>query len=137
MDVSRKASALSNLKAFYIYKKNQDGKLVLSYHNREANFTTPITEQQRVRLNLDTKNVVSSYRHEGIVINIEEDRKKIDAKNPVYDKMDMGDYEFTYHPEFWKNINLPPETKFYKKSVAELESIYGVSLETQYQAVNK
>jgi len=37
---------------------------------------------------------------------------------------------------FWKNISLPPETKFYKENISELESLYGVSIETQFQYSN-
>lgn len=137
VDVSRYASKFSNLTAFYIYKKDSKGKLVLSYHNRQANFRTPISEVKQKQLNLKTKNVVSSYRHEAIVLNIESDKKKINPRNVVYHRTDIGDYEIAYNPDFWKTIALPPDTKFYKKSVAELESIYGVSLETQFEAVNK
>lgn len=137
IDVSRYASAKAGLKATYIYKKNRDNKLVLSYHNREARFITPISEQKRKLLKLKNKNIVSSYRHEAIVLDIENNKKKINIKNTVYDKKDIGDYNVKYNPEFWKNISLPPATKFYKRSVKELESIYGVSLEEQFKAVNK
>lgn len=137
VDVSRYASKFSNLTAFYIYKKDSKGKLVLSYHNRQANFRTPISEVKQKQLNLKTKNVVSSYRHEAIVLNIESDKKKINPRNVIYNRTDIGDYEIAYNPDFWKTIALPPDTKFYKKSVAELESIYGVSLEIQFEAVNK
>ena len=43
---------------------------------------------------------------------------------------------FPYNEEFWKNLSLPPETAFYKKIKAELESNYGVPLETQFKFVN-
>lgn len=137
VDVSRYASEFSNLKAFYIYKKDSKGQLVLSYHNREANFRTPISELKQKQLNLKSKNVVSSYRHEAIVLNVQGDKKKINPSNVIYDNKDIGDYDVAYNPDFWKSIALPPQTKFYKKSVKELESIYGVSLEKQFEAVNK
>ncbi|WP_299053691.1 carboxypeptidase-like regulatory domain-containing protein [uncultured Polaribacter sp.] len=137
IDVSRYGNEFSNLKAFYIYKKDNDGQLVLSYHNREAKFRTPISEQKRKLLKLKTRFVQSSYRHEGIVLNIESDKKKFNIQNTLYDKKDIGDYDIKYNPIFWKNIALPPATKFYKKSVKELESIYGVSLEDQFKSVNK
>ncbi|WP_171032342.1 carboxypeptidase-like regulatory domain-containing protein [Polaribacter aestuariivivens] len=137
VDVSRFASKFAGLTATYIYKKNDEGKLVLSYHNREARFRTPITAQKQKLLNIKNKNIQSSYRHEAIVLKIEKDRKKFEVKNPIYDRKDIGDYEVDYHPEFWKTVVLPPETKFYKKSVKDLESIYGVPLETQFKAVNK
>ena len=136
VEVSRYASKFSNLKAFYIYKKDNTGKLVLSYHNREANFRTPISEDKQKMLNLKNKNVVSSYRHEAIVLHIETDKKKFNINNSILEKKDIGDYDIPYNSEFWYTISLPPETKFYKKSVKELESIYGVSLETQFNGVN-
>jgi hypothetical protein len=136
VEVSRYASKFSNLKAFYIYKKDNTGKLVLSYHNREANFRTPISEDKQKMLNLKNKNVVSSYRHEAIVLHIETDKKKFNINNSILEKKDIGDYDIPYNSGFWKNISLPPETKFYKKSVKELESIYGVPLETQFNGVN-
>jgi len=136
VEVSRHASEFSNLKAFYIYKKDRSGKLVLSYHNREANFKTPISEDKRKLLKLKTKNVVSSYRHEAIVLNIETNRKKFDIKNSISVSKDIGDYNISYNSDFWNNISLPPKTKFYKKSIKELESIYGVPLETQFNGVN-
>ena len=136
VEVSRHASEFSNLKAFYLYKKNSDGKLVLSYHNREANFRTPISEEKQRLLKLKTKNVVSSYRHEAIVLHIEANKKKFDVKNSISESKDMGDYNITYNADFWRSLSLPPKTKFYNKSVIELESIYGVPLETQFNAIN-
>ena len=137
IDVSRHANEFSNLKAFYIYKKDNNGKLILSYHNREAKFRTPVSAQKQKLLNLKNRNVESSYRHEGIVLSIEKDKKKFDVKNTIYERKDIGDYNVKYNPLFWQNIALPPDTKFYKKSVQELESIYGVSLEDQFKLVNK
>lgn len=137
IDVSRYASPFAGLEAFYIYKKDDDGKLVLSYHNREARFRTQVSAQQQQMLKLKNKFVQSSYRHEAIVLTVEKDKKKFDVKNSIYDKKDIGDYQIDYNPDFWKTLNLPPETKFYKKSVKELESIYEVSLENQFKSVNK
>jgi len=31
---------------------------------------------------------------------------------------------------------MPPETKFYKKNISELESLYDVPIETQFQYSN-
>ena len=92
VEVSRYDSKFSNLKAFYIYKKDNTGKLVLSYHNREANFRTPISEEKQKLLNLKTKNVVSSYRHEAIVLHIETDKKKFNVNNSILEKKDIGGY---------------------------------------------
>ncbi|MGB5983181.1 MAG: carboxypeptidase-like regulatory domain-containing protein [Nonlabens sp.] len=137
IEVSRFATPFANLNAFYIYKKDADGKLVLNYHNREAKFRTKISDIKKQQLGIKNNFVDSAYRHEGIVLDIVTDRKKIDVRNPIYEKMDIGDYNVPYNPNFWKNISLPPETKFYKKSVKELESIFNVSLDAQFNAVNK
>ncbi|WP_418263630.1 carboxypeptidase-like regulatory domain-containing protein [Flavobacterium faecale] len=128
---------LSRLNAVYIYKKDNNGKLVLSYHNREAHFVETIDDQKRKILNLKTPKVECAYRQEVIVLSVESDKKKFDIKNLIYDKKDIGDYDVKYNKSFWENTSLPPETAFYKKSVKELESIYGVPLETQFNAVNK
>ena len=42
-----------------------------------------------------------------------------------------------YSIGFWNNFTAPPATKFYKKSVRELESIYGVSIDAQFKTLNK
>ena len=137
IEVSRFASKEAGLKAVYIYKKNRDNKLVLSYHNREARFMTPISPQKQKMLKLKAKRVQSSYRHEAIVLDYEIDKKKFDVKNTIFDKKDIGDYNIQYNADFWSKISLPPKTKFYKKSVKDLASIYGVSLEEQFKLVNK
>jgi hypothetical protein len=41
-------------------------------------------------------------------------------------------YKISYDKNFWKNISLPPETKFYLKNVEELEGLYDVPIETQF-----
>ena len=48
----------------------------------------------------------------------------------------MGDIPVKYNEAFWKNLSIPPETKFYKKNVRDLESIYGVPLDEQFQLAN-
>ena len=42
-----------------------------------------------------------------------------------------------YSASFWNNFTAPPATRFYKKSVRELESIYGVSIDVQFKILNK
>ena len=42
-----------------------------------------------------------------------------------------------YSTSFWNNFTAPPATRFYKKSVRELESIYGVSIDVQFKILNK
>jgi hypothetical protein len=125
------------LDALFVYKKDNNGKLVLSYHKREAKFRVNVDPSKRELLNLKSSKVACRYRHEAIVVNIEADRNKIEV-NDMQDKIkDMGDFKVDYNPLFWNSINLPPDTKFYKKSVKELESIYNVPLEIQFNSSNK
>ena len=77
-----------------------------------------------------------NYGSQAFVYKIETDKKKIKVREYGVDK-DMGALDLPYHPEFWNNLVLPPETKFYKKIKSELEGIYGVPLETQFKLVNK
>jgi len=92
---------------------------------------------QRKLLNTDAKKIKVSYKHEAIVLGVETNRKKFNVKNYEGYKKDMGDIEVRYNANFWKNVALPPESEFYKKSVKQLESIYGVPLEKQFELVNK
>lgn len=122
--------------AIYIYKKNEEGKLVLSYHNREYKSLEPITPYLRKLLKLNKNKIKVSYRHEAIVLGIVTARKKIKVSGNIIKGKDIGDYEIPYNATFWKNLNLPPDSKFYKKSVKELESLFGVPIENQFNAVN-
>ncbi|TXG36885.1 carboxypeptidase-like regulatory domain-containing protein [Seonamhaeicola maritimus] len=127
----------SDLNAVWIYRKASNGKLVLSYHNRVWEKDLPINDMQRRLLQIDKNKVKVSYRHELYILGTETNKKKIKVGNYEGYKKDMGDIEIKYNPYFWKNFSMPPETAFYKKSVKELESIYGVPLEQQFNAVNK
>jgi hypothetical protein len=128
---------LSRLDALFVYKKDSDGKLVLSYHKREAILKVEVDEVKRKLLGLKSSRVNCRYRHEAIVLHVETDNKKISINDMRKNRKDIGDYEIKYDAEFWRNISLPPETNFYKKSVKELESIYNVPLETQFNLSNK
>ena len=88
------------------------------------------------RLNLPTNKIQLSYRHEFIVLDIITDTNKIDVSHNFIRGKDIGDYQVKYNPVFWEKINLPPASKFYKKNVKELESIYGVALENQFKFSN-
>lgn len=126
----------SVLRSLYIYKKDKDGKLHLSYHNRIRTSKVTLTETQKKVLNTDANTVTESYKHEVYVLGIERDKKIVNSGNYIKYKEDIGDIKIPYNPEFWNNFNLPPETAFYKKSVKELESIFGVPLEIQFKAMN-
>jgi hypothetical protein len=126
----------SDLNAVYIYKKNKDGKLYLSYHNRTWKTKKEISSYHQKLLKLKTPKMNVAYRHEVFVLGIETDKKNINIKSFGGYDIDMGDLKIPYHKEFWANISVPPATKFYKKIKTELESNYGVSLETQFEHSN-
>lgn len=126
----------SNLNSLWVYKKNPDGKIVLSYHNRTWNKRIPINKSQQRLFAINNKAVKASYRHEAFVLGIETNTKKIKVGNGDGYRNDMGDIPVKYNEAFWKNLSIPPETKFYKKNVRDLESIYGVPLDEQFQLAN-
>ena len=126
----------SDLNAIYVYKKNKDGKLYLSYHNREWITSAPLNEQQKYLLKANSNSIKVAYRHEAYVVDIETDRKKIKYSDNFGLVKDMGDIEVKYNPEFWSNFSVPPDSEFFKKIKSELESHFGVPLETQFKLVN-
>jgi len=121
----------------YQYVKNYDGKLYLSYHKREYNGQEKISKLHQNALGLKTPHVRTAYRHEAIVLGIKTDKKQFTAESYEEHDKEMGTIKLPYNPVFWNNLSLPPDTAFYKKIKAELESNYGVPLETQFKAVNK
>lgn len=127
---------MSDLDAVYLYKKHQNGKLFLSYHNREWKSTMDINEIQKKILKTEKNKVDVSYRHEAMVLDVITNKKEMDVKGTAITNIDMGDYNLPYNPTFWEELNMPPDSEFYKKSVKELESIYGVSLQTQFNNAN-
>ena len=128
-----------SMDGIYVYKKNLDGKLYLSYHNREYKAFVKVTERIKNLLlqsgQRSRKYIPMDYRHEVFVIGVEEDKKMFNYTGMTGQK-DMTLFKIPYDPNFWKNISLPPETKFYKENISELESLYGVSIETQFQYSN-
>ena len=127
----------SDLNAVYIYKKNNDGTMVLSYHNREYVFREKVSPQTKRLLKLEEDEIKLSYRHEAIVLGIETNRKKIRVSENIILGKDIGDYNLKYDPEFWETVSLPPNSKFYKESSKQLENIYGIPIETQFKRVKK
>ena len=77
-----------------------------------------------------------SYRHEIFVLDLENDGNKIKFQGE-YEQKDMTLYKIPYDKSFWTNISIPPATKFYKKNIGELESLYDVPIETQFQYSNR
>lgn len=127
----------SDLQSVYIYKKNKDGKLVLSYHNRTRRGKMKLTDLQKKLLKTDQPEMSESYKHEVYVLGIETNSKIVNKSDYKVFKKDMGDIKFTYNADLWNSLSLPPATSFYKKSVKQLESIYGVPLENQFKFANK
>ena len=125
----------SNLKAVYIYKKNKEGKLVLSYHNREYVFNEKVTPYMKKLLKLKSNEIRLSYKHEAIVLGVVTNRKKIRVSGNLIKRKDIGDYNIKYNSDFWKNFNLPPDSKFYKQSARQLEKLFGIPLENQFKLI--
>jgi hypothetical protein len=123
---------IENKKALYLYQKHENGKLYLSYYSNEWGFGRDMIPKEY--WNTDAEKM--SYRLEAFVYNIETDKKKIKVRSYGGDT-DMGSQDLPYHPQFWKNLSMPPDTKFFKKIKSELESNYGVSLEDQFKIINK
>ena len=128
-----------SMDGIYVYKKNSEGKLYLSYHNREYKAFVKVTERIKNLLlqsgQRSRKYIPMDYRHEVFVIGVEEDKKMFDYTGMTGQK-DMTLFKIPYDLNFWKNISLPPETKFYKENISELESLYGVPIETQFEYSN-
>ena len=120
----------------WVYKKNPEGKIVLSYHNRTWNKRIPINKSQQLLYGINNKTVKAAYRHEAFVLGIETNTKKIKVGNGAGYRNDMGDIAVKYNEAFWKNLSMPPETKFYQKNARDLQSIYGVPLDEQFQLAN-
>ena len=76
------------------------------------------------------------FRHELFVVGIKENKKDFNKFNETLEKKDMSLYKIPYNDFFWKNFSLPPETNYFKNNKSELESIYKVSLETQFKFSN-
>lgn len=123
----------SDLNAVYIYKKDKDDKMILSYHNREHVFWEKVTPYMKNLLKLDSDKIKLSYRHEAVVLGIEYEPKNIKVRHNLSEGVDLGDYDIGYQPEFWKKITLPPDSKFYKTSSKQLESLFGIPLEDQFK----
>ncbi len=124
----------------WIYKKNSIGKLYLSYHQREWVGARRLPQNVKNILSSNGKKVPEfvpvEFRHELFVVGIKENKKDFDKFEETLEKKDMSLYKIPYDDFFWKNFSLPPETNYFKKNKSELESIYKVSLETQFKFSN-
>ena len=95
----------SNLNSMWVYKKNPEGKIVLSYHNRTWNKRISINKSQQLLFGINNKSVKASYLHEAFVLGIETNTKKIKVGNGAGYRNDMGDITVKYNEAFWKNIS--------------------------------
>ncbi|WP_010136417.1 carboxypeptidase-like regulatory domain-containing protein [Ochrovirga pacifica] len=119
-------------RSLFIYKKHNNGKVYLSYYKNQWRFP-----KSHIPRNLwGTAAETLEYKSEAFVLNVITDKKKMKIK-PYGVDIDMGSLDLPYHPEFWANLSLPPDTKFYKRIKSELEGLYGVPLEKQFELVNK
>ncbi len=126
-------------RGMWIYKKNNEGKLYLSYHNREWVGARKLPENVRKTMINSGQKVREyypvSFRHELIVTEMTQQKQNFDKFDDMEQK-DMSLYDVAYNKSFWHNFSLPPETDYYKKNIKELESRFGVSIETQFKYSN-
>ena len=128
-DVGRYANSM------WIYKKNISGKLYLSYMTREWVGARRLPENVKRTMISSGQKVKEfypvSFRHELFVTKLIEEKSKFDSFLDMEQK-DMSLYRLPYNKFFWQNFSVPPETKVYKDNIKELESLYGVPIETQF-----
>lgn len=128
-DIGRYANSM------WIYKKNISGKLYLSYMTREWVGARRLPENVKRTMISSGQKVKEfypvSFRHELFVTKLIEEKSKFDSFLDMEQK-DMSLYRLPYNKFFWQNFSVPPETKVYKDNIKELESLYGVPIETQF-----
>lgn len=123
--------------SLYVYKKNKDGKLYLGYHSRQWKSMETIPADLQRKLGKSVNKISATYKHEVFVLDIETNKKKMKVRNqPLAHTTDMADLKIKYHQEFWKNFVSPPDTKYFKQIKKEIESNYGVPIQTQFELVN-
>ena len=139
LEMDKKPKIGKSLTATYIYKNNKANKLYLSYHQREWKGASKLSENVRRAMINASKTppvyIPIAYRHEVYVLDLVEDKSLFHTGESV-SNLDMSNYESDYDHVFWKSLSMPPETKFYRKNIEELEGIYGVSLEDQFKYTN-
>ena len=139
LEMQKKPQIGKSLTATYIYKNNKADKLYLSYHQREWKGASKLTENIRRAMISASKTppvyIPIAYRHEVYVLDLIENKSLFQTGESV-SNLDMSNYAPNYDEAFWKSLSMPPETKFYRKNIEELEGIYGVSLEDQFKYAN-
>ena len=128
-DIGRYANSM------WIYKKNISGKLYLSYMTREWVGARRLPENVKKTMISSGQKVKEfypvSFRHELLVTKLIEEKSKFDSFLDMEQK-DMSLYTVPYNKFFWQNFSVPPKTEVYKDNIKELESLYGVPIETQF-----
>jgi len=119
--------------SLFVYKKHNTGKLVLSYFKNEWKLKKHMIPARFHGTDAE----ISHFKTEAFITNTSTDKKEYRRIYPFGGDTDMGNLELPYHADFWKNLNMPPDTKFYKRIKEGLESNFGVSLEQQYELVNR
>ena len=137
---SWKPSVGRSQNGIWIYKKDSESKLYLSYHQREWIGARKLPENVKNILISNGKSVPNfvpvEFRHELFVLGIKKNKKDFDSFKETLEQKDMSLYKINYNDNFWKNINLPPETSYFRKNISELESLYDVPIETQFKFSN-
>lgn len=119
-------------RSLYVYKKHRTGKMVLSYFKNEWSFPKHMIPKELQGTLAETLR----YKTEAFIYSVETNKKNIRIV-PFGVETDMGSLDLKYDANFWKNLSMPPDTKFYTRIKNELEGLFGVSLEKQYKLVNK
>ena len=139
LEMEKQPDIGKSLIATYVYKKNNKGKLFLSYHQREWKGAAPPSENVKrvMRNNGQTvpKYIPIAYRHEVYVLDIKEDKALFNVGEVMHNK-DMTQYKTAYDPAYWEKLNIPPNTRFFNKNIGELVDLFGVPLENQFKYSN-
>ena len=80
--------------------------------------------------------IPAANRHEVFVLNLGNYSKSAKSTGDESNQRDMTLYKLDYDQNFWDNLSFPPETKFYKKNIEELEGLFDVPIETQFKFSN-
>lgn len=139
LEMQKKPKIGKSLSATYVYKNNKADKLYLGYHQREWRGASKLPENVRRAMISASKTppvyIPIAYRHEVYVLDLIEEKSMFQTGESV-SNLDMSNYKSDYDHAFWKSLSMPPETKFYRKNIEELEGIYGVTLEDQFKYAN-
>ena len=140
LDMFKTPKKGTSMDAIYVYKNTNQNKLYLSYHKREYTFYVKTPEHIK-RISIQTGKklkpfVPVAYRHEVFVLNLDDNSNTAKSTGDEYDQKDMTLYKLDYDQNFWNNLSLPPETKFYQKNRDELEGLFDVPIETQFKYSN-